>query len=368
MAVENTLFDADDFIDKKKLKAQQEIDNPSNLPLLLISKKANKKLETPLEKESIRYNKLLKEINDFEATLKNQKEKQQEQASLYRKKCIPEMILLAEVKLQFLLMAEKIFEQSFFRKKEKQEFCEFVQLFAQDVIEVQEEIAIFSDKYFNLSLTLLSNKQIKKIKKEITEDFEGEIEFEEDDFDKGNFAKNASEKINDFYKNKIEQEKHHEDITSISIAELYKALAKQLHPDLEKDDTTREIKVKLMQELSEAKINKDLFAMLRIQQKAAAYLHADITQKIFSIEKLKAYNKVLADKIKKYKMQLGQSILNDYYKDKNGFLQSKKPNDFEKMLDKQVKQIKNIRNQLKKDFSIVRTAEDLEVYMMYYNL
>jgi hypothetical protein len=367
MGKENTLFDTEEFVDKDKLKARQEEQNPDNLPLIVVHKKSSKIPETPLEKESKKFNKLLKEINDYEASISKLENERKEESILFGKKCMPELVKLGEIKLQFLLLAEKIFENTFFKKKEQQEFCEFVHNFSADVINISDDVADFANKYFNLSITLLSKKQRAKMQNDIFEGFDGEIDIDLDNFDAENFARDTHQKMKEHHKLQEAQEKTKEDITTLSIADLYKTLAKQLHPDLEKDEVIRVHKVKLMQELSEAKNNKDLFAMLRIQMNAAEYLKEDTSQKIFSLDKLKAFNKVLSDKISMYKMQIGRNILNDYYKDKNGFMQSKQSNNFEKMLDKQVKQIKNFTNQVKQDIKSIKNAEDLEIYMMYYS-
>jgi hypothetical protein len=371
MAKQESLFDEDEFINNEKGETQDKEDNSYDLPLLQVNKKASKEA-TPIDKESRKFNKLLKELHEYEASLKDYEAAQEAERKLYQQKCLPELIKLANAKLLFLLKAERLFERNTFTKREQQHFCEFVQDFAQDVEMIHEDIAAMVLKYINLSMTLLSNKQRAKLKNQLFEDTDGLLDIDLEDFDSEDFAQKNherySKKMHDRNKNVSLDEKYAADITNISLSDLYKTLAKELHPDLEKDNAVRDIKVKLMQELSEAKNNKDLFAMLRIQQKALPYLKKESAQHIFSLDRLKAFNKVLGEKLRTYKDQLGQKIFEKYYTDHNGFVQAKGAGSVEKIIEKQTKQIKMVTKAVKKDLDFIYDADNLKEYMSYYFL
>jgi hypothetical protein len=371
MAKQESLFDADEFIDKGKLDAQQKEEHPYELPLLQVHKKATKE-DSPIDKESRKFNKLLKELHDYEASLKDYEAAQEAERKLYQQKCLPELIKLANAKLLFLLKAERLFERNSFTKREQQHFCEFVQDFSRDVELINEDIAAMVLKYINLSMTLLSNKQRAKLKDQLFEDTDGLLDIDLEDFDSEDFAQKNyerfSEKNHSNDKDAALEEKHAADITNISLNDLYKTLAKELHPDLEKNDAIREVKVKLMQELSEAKNNKDLLAMLRIRQKALPYLKKEAAQHIFNLDRLKAFNKVLGEKLRVYRDQLKQRTFAKYYTDGNGYVQSKSATSVERIIDQQTKQIKNVTKAVKKDLDFIYDADNLKEYMSYYFL
>ncbi len=371
MAKQAPLFDTEAFIDTTNEEAKLKEENPYGLPLLQVRQKSTK-ADSPIDKESRKFNKLLKELHDYEASLKDYEQEQEAERKLYQEKCLPELLKLANAKLLFLLKAERLFERNNFTKREQQHFCEFVQDFARDVEQVNEEIAAMVLKYINLSMTLLSNRQRAKLKDQLFEDTEGLLDIDLEDFDNADFAQKNyekfSEKVHHQDKSAALDEKHTADVTNMSLNDLYKTLAKELHPDLEKNDGIRDIKVVLMQELSEAKNNKDLFAMLRIQQKALPYLKKEAAQHIFNLDRLKAFNKVLSDKVRIYRDQLKQKIYSQYYTDSHGFVQSKGANSAERIIEKQTRQIKNVTKAVKKDIDFIGDADDLKTYMSYYFL
>lgn len=361
------------MIDENLLRMGDEGNNIFNeaLPLLTIDNKNASGKATPLEKESARFKAFLRDIYDFEEKLKEIASQKDIETTFFNTKCLPEIILFAETKLQFLLKAERIYEAK--PKKAKKEiitFCEFVGVFAADVMQYNTKLLELQKKY----LTIQMQQQGKKEKESIKKDpFGSDDLFDNIDIGNDDFMDEANKKYEEFNKENSKEEKLNvkniSDVTSISINELFKSLAKSLHPDLEKDEAVRAIKVNLMQDLSEAKNNQDLFAMFRLQQKASIYLKKDATINLFSIDKIKSFNATLKKKLDDCKKEFNRLVTISYYRDENGFLQKKTTAKMEKMLKKQVNTTKKVNKAIKSDVQFMRDYDDLEEFIdtfMYY--
>ena len=81
----------------------------------------------------------------------------------------------------------------------------------------------------------------------------------------------------------------------------YKSIARKIHPDLEQDSEIRRQKEKLMQELTNAKDNRDLFMLLSIKLKVEMIENREIT---IDENHLKIY----AEKLLEKKKELEQDI------------------------------------------------------------
>jgi hypothetical protein len=349
-------------MDATEKSAFQQAKNPDNLPFLVILQKTDyKKKQTPLEKEQKKYNKLIKELHDYETEFKARALKEEQERILYQKLYTPELIKLAAIKLDLLLKAEKIFESNKFTKKQQLNFCLLMQTYAEDVIQINEEIALLAYKYSQLGLQLMSPKERKKIAEDLTEE-----DFWEEDFWEEGLEDMYDEPSTHNKKTKSQKEKletNNIDMEAVSLNDLYKSLAKELHPDLEKDAHIQSIKLGLMQELSEAKTQKDLFAMMRIQQKASAYLSGEGQKNIFTIERLKAYNTILKEKVKDYETQFSFNLFDSFFSETNNLRSRKKETSVEEKIQLAVKQVKQVVKSVKNDFSFIRDADSLLEFM-----
>lgn len=82
---------------------------------------------------------------------------------------------------------------------------------------------------------------------------------------------------------------------SKSIQEVYRKLASAIHPDREQDETERERKTKIMQEVNVAYGKKDLLRLLELQLELE---HIDQTHlSRFSEDRLKHFNKILKEQL-----------------------------------------------------------------------
>jgi hypothetical protein len=343
------------------MHTQTSLFDDFSTPNNAVQKKDSKKNKTnlsPLEKESKRFEKLLIDIELIEKEAKINEEEKERAQQEYFSKCIPELQRLAETKLRFLLIVEKIFDQNDFKNNEQKSICEFVINYADDSISYNESLRTLYKRFYNISLSLLSNKEKKKLANRINNITEGKVTLNENDFGNDSFFENTFDGFNEWQQEEQKQQSKNidndiNDAQFINTKDLYKELAKALHPDLEQDEKIKTIKVALMQELSIAKQNNDLFAMLQIQKKGAAYIKEDNKEKYYSLEKLKAYNKLLKQKYEAIKMQLQAQIYDGYAISNNGTIK-KKDN-----IKATLKYIKSTINETQKSFSFIKDKYSL---------
>lgn len=150
------------------------------------------------------------------------------------------------------------------------------------------------------------------------------------------------------------QEKEAEKYQSQSIREVYRQLAKSLHPDRIANDENYETKTKLMQEVNAAYDKDDLLTLLEIQLKIEQISQENIDG--VALEKLKHFNMVLKRQFDELNMEL-QNIsaqLSMEFPNLNlyGELSSKK---IEMHIRSQIKQTKQI-------------VEDLEIHLGFWKM
>jgi hypothetical protein len=109
----------------------------------------------------------------------------------------------------------------------------------------------------------------------------------------------------DIYPMKLQREKILEDARQKSIQQLYRQLAKVLHPDLEQDPSLISVKEELMKQLTVAKERGDLLTMLQLE--------LSWMQKDKSPEQLKLYNVTLREQIKDLQAQIQALFLHPRY-------------------------------------------------------
>lgn len=87
-----------------------------------------------------------------------------------------------------------------------------------------------------------------------------------------------------------------------ALRELYRKLASAVHPDREHDATLREEKNALMQKINQAYANNDLMSLFEAQMQIERIDAGHIVR--LSAERLKHYNKLLAEQLRTLKQQL----------------------------------------------------------------
>jgi len=97
-----------------------------------------------------------------------------------------------------------------------------------------------------------------------------------------------------------------------SIANMYKQLARVLHPDFERDDERRQEKVQLMQELTEAYRQNDLHTLLRLEMEWIENEGGNVER--LTEEKLEVYNEVLSGQVDGLERRLRDLVFHPRYR------------------------------------------------------
>jgi hypothetical protein len=103
-----------------------------------------------------------------------------------------------------------------------------------------------------------------------------------------------------------------EELRKRSIANIYKQLARVLHPDLERDTERQKKKVQLMQELTVAYRQNDLHTLLRLEMQWIENEGGDIER--LTEEKLDVYNEILAEQVQGLEQRLRDLMFHPRYR------------------------------------------------------
>jgi hypothetical protein len=103
-----------------------------------------------------------------------------------------------------------------------------------------------------------------------------------------------------------------EELRKRSVANIYKQLARVLHPDLERDSQRQEEKGRLMQELTEAYRQNDLHTLLRLEMQWIENEGSDIER--LTEEKLGVYNEVLSGQVEGLERRLHGLVFHPRYR------------------------------------------------------
>jgi hypothetical protein len=109
-----------------------------------------------------------------------------------------------------------------------------------------------------------------------------------------------------------ERELAEEEYRKRSIANIYKQLARVLHPDLERDPERQKYKVQLMQELTVAYRQNDLHTLLRLEMQWIENEGGDIDR--LTEEKLGVYNDVLTGQVQGLQQRLLSLMFHPRYR------------------------------------------------------
>jgi hypothetical protein len=97
-----------------------------------------------------------------------------------------------------------------------------------------------------------------------------------------------------------------------SIANIYKQLARVLHPDFERDNERQKEKVQLMQELTEAYRQNDLHTLLRLEMQWIENETGNVDR--LTEEKLGIYNEVLSGQVEGLERRLRDLVFHPRYR------------------------------------------------------
>jgi hypothetical protein len=109
-----------------------------------------------------------------------------------------------------------------------------------------------------------------------------------------------------------EDQRAAEEFRKRSVTNIYKQLARVLHPDLERNSERQKEKVQLMQELTEAYRQNDLHTLLRLEMQWIENEGGDIDR--LTEEKLSVYNEVLSGQVEGLERRLQGLVFHPRYR------------------------------------------------------
>ena len=330
----------------------------SALPLIPLAKKRQSKNDSPLEKEMRRFNKLIKELHEYEEGAKKKKEEEEEFNKMYLAKVMPLIKELSKEQVLFVKHVENIFYKEKNTKSMEKRFVSFVIGVLHQAATVDKEALEISQKYLNRQVEFMSKSEKKAFSKMMDEsgfktpkdgfkdfDFKNFMENQQENFDFESYAKEMHESNAE----EAAAKKH----TPISVADLYKELVKILHPDLEQDEKIKQVKEQLMKELTVAKEENDLHAMLILKQKAHQLNNTIPNADGYSLEKLKAYNKVLKQKIEEFRFEHKEDLLSSMIFNRGHINLKRDTSTTDSRIKEAVTEIKDMRKGLASNLKMV---------------
>lgn len=102
-----------------------------------------------------------------------------------------------------------------------------------------------------------------------------------------------------------------EDMQKKTINDIYRQLARVLHPDLERDSEQKLVKEELMKKLTGAYKKNDLYGLLTLEMEWLS--HSSEKMQLQSNEQLEVYNTVLKDQVKALQNSIDMLILHPKY-------------------------------------------------------
>jgi hypothetical protein len=274
-----------------------------------------------LSKNETDFNKKIKRIESLKAEL-SQINVQIDGA---RQRIITDLFpLIAQVKekqKKYLLLLDAAYESGFFKKKDRETLMEHILEICDSMVQGQampeeeasedDEIVKIKNKYDTLFYSAEEKEMIDNTAKEmlgklfgididldeLRQDPEGYFERKQKSIEEE--ANSSQEQYANRKKTKKQLEKEQkldEDKKTLAkdIRTIYTALAKELHPDLEKDEQERLRKTEMMKRVTVAYENNDLFELLRLQLEYQIQ-HERIESLVE--EQLKRYNQLLQTQI-----------------------------------------------------------------------
>lgn len=321
------------------------------LPLVVSSSKKASGKDSPMEKEMRRFNKLIREIKEQEQANAQQQQADDQYQQLFFKKVHPLLVELAHIQLAFIEKLEGVFNANKFSKSQEQSYLDFAIPVLHDAAQYLDAAKKKLDNYINWLQTLFTKHDKSPVSQApenydyLTPEEEGLAwqEWEQTQQPHNRPATSAPE-----------------DLAKKSITELYKELAKLIHPDLEQNEERRHSKEQLMKELTAAGDKEDVHAMLIIRQKADQINQNKNEPASHSLHLLKMYNQAMKKKLELLKRSLQQKIFQSFGSKESFYANGRKPASVEQRIKNDVVQIKDLQQNLQANTRYINTAADLK--------
>lgn len=357
----------------KNLKSDEQHTSSSgtgkHLPLIPVATRKQGKKDTPYEKEARRFNRLVKELHEYETQFEQQQKSEEEYNRLYQIQIVPLLVELGKEKYKLAELMHGIFNSARFSKSEKRVFVEVMLSMLKEIKDFVPESHEMLRSYVNLNVQLLTKKNQAYLKDVMEENGLEDINME--DFDikdvwqhhADNFAGNRQEEPSlPMGKKSFSQTQEETDINS-----LYRELVKKIHPDLEQDEQIRNEKEQLMKQVIDAKEKNDLHAMLVLKSRAGL-LSGNNDPFTGDTEQLKRYNKQLSRKLNQFQDEHTMQLFEQISLNPNGFLSMQTPDESpEERIKQEIKDIKADLKEVRQDLKNIKTPEDIKIMIAEYN-
>lgn len=334
------------------------------LPQISIQPESTGK-ESPLTKEMKRFNRLIKQLHEYEENQRKSDEAQEEYQRLHQSKVVPLLQEKAGVLLDFVLLIDQMIFETKLSKVQKRNVVMVVMTFLEEVtahVPDSDQVRELLARYINLKVELMTRRDKK--------DLEDHVNANGYKVDMDNFSiediweeRAGQQKIHDegfdgdgWWETSPKQSTRKDDLFLLDIRQLYKELAKVIHPDTEQNEQIRNKKEILMKELTEAKSQNDLFSMLKLKSKVH-HLFKGQSVAIADLAQLKRYNKSLKSRLDEAKDRLIIDQMMQYRL--NGQL-GRTGLGGQRELDYQVRMLKTEIDSLRQDFRTLSRTQDLK--------
>lgn len=351
----------------------------------VISIKSNSE-DVVLQKEQKRFNKLTADISRRRKELLELNDAITQLKIGYIKKIVPVQNKHSELIQEMVYLADEIFENKVFTKADRKRICALLDesigsldeqyvndrikdIFARrlgesfdDVVNEANSFATnrtkeFLNEMFGMDVDCDDNVSQEEFMQRVRQKFMEQEEQERLRAEQSPKRKKSAKTLA-----KEAQEKEAEKHQSQSIREVYRQLAKSLHPDRIANDEDYETKNKLMQEVNAAYDKDDLLTLLEIQLKIEQISQENIDG--VALDKLKHFNVVLKRQFDELNMELhnlsAQLSMEFPNLNLHGQLSSKR---IEMLLRSQIKQTKQIVEDLQTHLEFWKM--DIKMFRMY---
>lgn len=285
----------------------------SNQNTLILTLQSDKNL-SKLQKQ---FNSNIKKINELKERLVKDTQHLAFINSRIKADLVPLEMKQIDKIVEMVYLFDKHYEESFFKKKEKEKMAHFILSKSEELIEQagKEELKVMFDKYSDQTYDEISEETetegLDKIKQMMKSMFNIELNEEEENISDPDilqdiFEKKMGEREAFQETHKKEQKKTAKQLekeeklkaeaqnVNKAARSIYTDLVKTYHPDREPDEAERERKTEIMKQITQAYEKNDLFELLRLK---ISLQSIDINAWKMADEQLKYYNKLLKEQI-----------------------------------------------------------------------
>ena len=341
--------------------------------VFLIKEKSEKKLS----KEQIKFNHLITKIEQEKEVLKTWHRTVETCKDKYFAEFVPVLKKYTDQQMAMVLKLDQALNKHKFIKKERKSLSEMILSLIQNVLkELEDPECLKTMRDLEIKYQELCAQNRTKAEQRRFEQMEIEAEALEDLFnfsegDEAGFsfeqdkAENIEEKFEKKSKKQVQQEQQ-ETEASRAVKDIFRKLAKELHPDREQDPIEKARKHELMQRANEAYDKKDLLGLLGLQLEIEQINSVSIDS--VAEDQLKHYNRVLKEQLAelemevedlKYSLQAFGLLVPEGSRNKLGT-----PEVLLKNLDRDIKQLKKLIRGIKQDLESFNEPENIKIMLM----